>query len=145
VLPLALVLAACGGSGRLSKSAYEQHLRVAGAHAKQASSGIKRIGVTRQAFAKQLVGARREMQAAAKELEGFEPPRDAEADNETIAATLRYLAAEIAKLQTAARSGNQAVAAAVGAEIAHSKQITAGANAAKDLQRKGYDVGVFGQ
>jgi hypothetical protein len=147
LLALALILlpAACGGGGRLSKQGYEQQLKAAGKQTQAASSIVGNPSSSRTAFAKQLVTARRQMQAAADRLDGIKPPKDAEADTKAIVATLQFLADEIDKLQQAAARNDKAAAATVTADIQGSKEIAAGERAAADLKRKGYDVGVFGR
>jgi hypothetical protein len=138
LLLLVLPLAACGGSSRLSKHAYELQLQAAGRKAQHASESA--AGSTARA---KLKAAHDEMEASADSLAGVKPPADAEADNAKIVAGLRYLADEIGKLQTAATPHDTTAAARVSSDIIKSKVIAGGARAAKDLQRKGYSVGIF--
>jgi type II secretory pathway pseudopilin PulG len=145
LLLLVVPLAACGGSGRLSKQAYEQQLQAVGRQAQRASDSVNNAGSTRAAVAKHLLGAHEAMQSATDTLQGMKPPADADADTKTIVVALQYLSDEIAKLQKAYAKNDQAAATNVSTEIQRSKQIAAGVKAAADLKKKGYAVGVLGQ
>lgn len=143
LLLLVVPLAGCGGSGRLSKHAYEQQLQAAGTQVQAASRIVANPGGSRSSYAKQLTGAQEQMRAAADRLGRIRPPQDAAADTRTIAAALRFLADEIGALRQAAARNETAAAAAVTGDIERSKALRAGERAAADLKRKGYAVGAL--
>src|SRR5438128_1429024 len=87
----ALLLAACGGSNRLSKSDYEQHLQTDGAAVAKtirvltgAASGGSLSGIVAKIDAAEVA-----VKKAADDLESVKPPSDAEDDNTKIVTGLR--------------------------------------------------------
>ena len=108
-----------GGSGRLSKQAYEQKVQAIGAKiAKEAA----RPSSARSAAS--------EVTDAAAELAALKPPRDAVVDNQKLAAGLRVAAS----FYSDSRGASKAL---------RSPALIAAAAAVGDLERKGYKLGVF--
>lgn len=141
----ALLLAACGGSSRLSKSQYEQHLQDDG---KAVSNTIKTLtgaqtSIDLAAIVKKVDSASAAVKQAADDLDSVKPPADAEADNATLVTGLRAIESGLAKLKKALAT-NPIQAAAIGRDLQQAPAVKAAEKAAQDLKKKGYKVGVLG-
>ena len=141
----ALLLAGCGGSSRLSKSQYEQHLRDDG---KAVSNTIKTLtgaqtSIDLGAIVKKVDAASAAVKQAADDLDSVKPPADAEADNADLVTGLRAIESGLAKLKKALAT-NPIQAAAIGRELQQAPAVKAAEKAAQDLKKKGYKVGVLG-
>jgi hypothetical protein len=141
----ALVLAACGGSSRLSKSDYEQHLQNDG---KAVANTIKTLTGAESstdlgAIVKKVDAAQAAVKQAADDLDSIKPPSDAEADNSAIVTGLRAIDSGLTKLKKALAT-NPLQAAAIGRNLQQAPQVKAAEKAAADLKKKGYQVGVLG-
>jgi len=143
---LAVVLVAgCGGSSRLSKTEFETHLKRDALLASRATTVASTAnGETSAVYAQRIAHGQSEMHKAAIDLASIAPPKDAEADTKTLITALRFLDVQLGKLSDAAAKGNSAAARAVSDAVGKSKELAAVDAAVKDLQRKGYDVGLFG-
>ncbi|HEY3542121.1 MAG TPA: hypothetical protein VGK79_06230 [Gaiellaceae bacterium] len=140
-----LLVAGCGGSGRMSRKDFEQHLkRDAVLASRAAANAATAAGNSMQVYARRVARAQEEMHQAAEDLDSLQPPKDAAADVDRIVVGLRFLDKELGKLHHAAATSNEAEAKAVSAAVDASPELRAVNGAIKDLQRKGYDVGVFG-
>lgn len=141
VLALAcLVLAGCGGSGRLSKSAYQQRVQADGKVVEQTVVSLtKQPPKTITALAARLDAAEAAVKKAADDLAAAKPPSDAVADNAAIVAGLRAIQAGLEKVKA-----NPTAAGIIVAEIASSPRLKAAEKAIADLKRKGYDIGAIG-
>jgi hypothetical protein len=140
-----LLLAACGGSSRLSKSQYEQHLQNDG---KAVSNTIKTLSGAQTsldlgAIVKKVDSASAAVKQAADDLDALKPPADAEADNTALVTGLRAIESGLAKLKKAL-STNPIQAAAIGRALQQAPEVKAAEKAAADLKEKGYKVGVLG-
>jgi lysozyme family protein len=141
----ALLLAACGGSSRLSKSQYEQHLQNDG---KAVATTIRVLTGAQSStdlagVVKKIDAAATAVKTAADDLDSLKPPSDAEADNGAIVTGLRAIETGLAKLKTAL-SSNPIAAAAIGRSLQQAPAVKAAEKAAADLKSKGYKVGVLG-
>jgi hypothetical protein len=141
----ALLLAACGGSGRLSKSQYEQHLQDDG---KAVSNTIKTLtgaqtSIDLAAIVKKVDSASAAVKQAADDLDAIKPPSDAEADNADLVTGLRAIESGLAKLKKALAT-NPIQAAAIGRDLQQAPAVKAAEKAAADLKKKGYKVGILG-
>ena len=144
-LAAALVAGCGGGSSRLSKQQFETHLKRDALLASRATAVASTAnGQTSAVYAKRIAHAQAEMHTAAADLDSIAPPKDAEADTTTLVVALRFLDGQLGKLGRAAATGNAAAARAVSDAVGRSKELHAVDGAVKDLQRKGYDVGLFG-
>jgi hypothetical protein len=142
----AALLAGCGGgSSRLSKADYEQKVQADGKSVQKAFSKVSISGFGVSGLAKQIPAARRALETAIDDLDKAKPPKDAEADNHTIVVALRTIDAQLVKLEAAAKKGDIAGLQSAGAAIQSSPEVKAAQRAAKDLKRKGYEIGVLGQ
>jgi hypothetical protein len=140
-----LLLAACGGSGRLSKSAYEQKLQTDGTAVQKSVTAL--TGTTPKTLAElatRVDTAEAAVKKAADDLGSTKPPSDAEADNAKIVTALRTIQAGLERLKKAATTGDPAAAQKVAGEIESSPQLKAAEQATADLKAKGYKVGVLG-
>jgi hypothetical protein len=145
-LLVALVfLAGCGGgSSRLSKKDYEQHLHHdATLIAKAATNASTADFNSPEQYARRVALAQHDMTSAAKDLDTIKPPADAEQDTKSIVAGVRYLAKALARLHHAATTSSFADAQKVSSDIAASPEVKGVATAINDLKKKGYDVGAF--
>ena len=140
-----LLVAGCGGSGRMSKNDFEQHLKRDAVLASRATvNASTTAGDSMQQYARRVARAQQEMHQAAEDLDSVQPPKDAEVDVDKIVRGLRFLDKQLGKLQHAAATSNGQQAKAVSAAVEASPELRAVNGAIRDLQRKGYDVGVFG-
>jgi hypothetical protein len=140
-----VVLAGCGGSKSLSKSAYEQKLQGDGKAVQQSVTALtKTTPSTLAELAKRVDVAEASVKTAADDLDSIKPPSDAVADNAAIVSALRAIQAGLERLKKAAASGDPAAAQKIAGQLASSPQLKAAEKAATDLKKKGYKVGVIG-
>jgi hypothetical protein len=145
VAALVLVVAACGGSGRMSKEDFETHLKNDAMLASRAAANASTAaGNTSRQYAARVARAQKEMHSAAADLDAITPPKDAEADVDKLVRGLGFLDKQLKTLRHAAATGNSVEARKVSDAVSSSPEVHAIDGAIKDLQRKGYDVGVFG-
>jgi hypothetical protein len=140
----AIVLAGCGGSGTLSKSAYEKKLKADSQELRTAFGKIEGNPSSLAALAKQVDSAKATTKKVADDLDSAKPPKDAAADNDKIVAALRALDAPLGKLKEAAAKGSATLAAQAARAISNAPELKDATAAAQDLKRKGYDVGGLG-
>ena len=146
-LVLAVVLlAACGGSGRMSKTAYQQ------------TTADRRQGVAAGRGRAHRLDERHVARAARDESgrgrgvgeEGrrrprpVKAPKDAEADNTAIVAALRAIQTGLENVKKTAASGDAGAVQKAAASIETLPQLKAAEKAVGDLKAKGYKVGVLG-
>lgn len=145
LLGAVVLLAGCGGgSSRLSKQDYEQHLHQDATLIAKAATNASTADFNSPAqYERRVALAQHDMTVAAKDLDTIKPPADAEQDTKTIVAGVRYLAKALARLHHAAATKSMAEAQKVSADIAASPEVKGVSTAIADLKRKGYDVGVF--
>ena len=143
---LVVVLAGCGGGGRLSKSDYEQKLQAEGRTLKSAFQGIdvSNTGNLRDIGAK-IGQLQAQLESAAREIDDLKPPKDAEVDNAKIAKALHKFADEFGKMKKAAQSGDPTQMQQIEREITNAPEVKEAVAATRDLQKKGYKVGSLGQ
>lgn len=140
ILLLGVLLAACGGSSRLSKSAYEQKLQTDGkAVQKSVTALTKTTPASLADFAKKIDVAETAVKNAADDLDSIKPPSDAVADNAAVVAALRRIQKGLEQVKS-----NPAGAQAIVGAIEQSPQLKAAEKATADLKKKGYKVGVIG-
>ncbi len=147
VAAVAALGAGCGGSGRLSKADYEQKVQADGKAVQKAFAKVSVAGSANSlsALAKQIPPAEQVLKTVADDLDKAKPPKDAEADNDTVVKALRTIDAQLVRMEAAAKKGDIVALQAAGAAIQNSPEIKAAARAAKDLKKKGYKIGVLGQ
>jgi hypothetical protein len=145
LLAAVVLVAGCGGgSSRLSKKEYEQHLhRDATLIAKAATNASTADFNSPDQYARRVALAQKDMARAATDLDTIKPPADADQDTKTIVAGVRYLAKALARLHHAATTSSFAEAQKVSSDIAASPEVKGVSTAIKDLKGKGYDVGAF--
>ena len=133
-----ILLAGCGGSSRLSKSAYEHHLQVDGS---DIHKGI--TALTKSTSIQQLVtgvdAAEASVKTAADDLAALKPPSDAVDDNAAIVTGLRSTQSALEQVKA-----NPTGARTIIARLQASKSYKDALNATADLKKKGYKVGVIG-
>jgi hypothetical protein len=144
VVVLAALAAGCGGSSRLSKTQYEQRIQKDGKAVQQAVASISGNPASLKQLALQVAAAEKAAKKAADDLDGAKPPAEIDADNTTIVAALRTIDAQLLKLEQAAKDGDGAAAQAAASAIQNAPEIKAAQTAAKDMRKKGYDIGVIG-
>ncbi len=144
LLPLALVLAACGGSSALSKHAYEQRIQADGKSVQVAINAVSKNTTSLATLAKQVDTAEAAVKKAADDLDSLTPPKDAAADNDAIVTGLRTIAGALDSLKKAAKKGDAAGARAAAASVSNARAVTLAQKAANDLKKKGYSIGVIG-
>jgi hypothetical protein len=140
----ALVVAGCGGSSRMSKTAYDQKLQADGKAVEAAVTKISGNPSSLAQLAKEVDAAETAVTNAADDLDKAKPPSDADTDNTKIVAALRAIATQLEKLKKAAATGNPSAAQAAATAIRNSPEVKAAQAAIADLKKKGYKVGAIG-
>lgn len=134
------VLAGCGGTSRLSKTAYEQKLQTDG---KAVQSQLAALNKTPPKTLAQLAARVDAIEAVVKkmadDLSSIRPPSDAESDNTAIVAGLHRIESGAEGVKA-----NPSAAQAIVAKIEKSPELQAANKAVSDLKSKGYKVGVIG-
>lgn len=139
VLLAALALGGCAGDdGRLTKAEYGDRVRSVYAEVQAAFAATN---VPQDELADRVEDAQAELRQAAGELEGVEPPEEAEAANAQIAAGFRLYADELERLRNAAERGDRATIDDFNARVADRESVKQIAEAAEALKFKGYDLG----
>jgi outer membrane murein-binding lipoprotein Lpp len=144
VAALATLAAGCGGSSHMSKADYEAKIQADGKAVQDAVAKISASFSSIKSVAKEVVAAEAAAKKAADDLDATNPPADVAADNDTLVIALRAIDVELQKLAKAAKAGDQVAAQQAVAAIQSSPEIKAGQAAVKDMQKKGYKVGVLG-
>jgi polyphosphate kinase len=141
---LALVAGCGGGSSRLTKAEFEQHI--------QKDGNVLQKAITKLSAAKSLTqlatevgAAETAVKAAADDLDSVNPPADAETPTKTIVKALRSIDAQLKLLEQAAKDKDLLAVQKTAQTIQKSPEIAAAQVAAKELQKKGYKIGVIGQ
>jgi hypothetical protein len=143
VVLAALLVAGCGGGGRLSKAEYQQKIQAEGKTAQQALTKLSKV-TSLSALAQQVGAVEKAVERVADDLDGLKPPQDVEDDNATIVTALRTIDGLLKELRKAATSGDLGAAAKAGTAVQNTPEVKAAEQAIKDLKAKGYDVGIFG-
>jgi hypothetical protein len=133
-----IVLAGCGGDGRVSKAEYEETVRSAYGEVQQA---FQETNVAIEDLAPRVEAAQAQLREAASTLEGVEPPTEVEAENTQIVAGMRAYAEDLDRLRNAAERGDQRTIDDINARIAQSESVEQIAAAAEAMKFKGYDLG----
>jgi len=140
IVAAGILLAGCGGSGRLSKSAYEQKLQADGKPVQASVTALTKTTPASLAdLTKKIDAAETAVRNAADDLDSLKPPSDASADNDAIVAALRRTEKGLEQVKANPTSALTIVAATEG-----SPQLKAAEKAIADLKEKGYKVGVIG-
>jgi hypothetical protein len=138
---LAIAVAGCGGSERLSKTEYQQKLKGAGVELANASKPLAQATTGAQ-FASGVEQVQDGMRKVADDLDGLNPPEEVDAANDRLVDALRGVADEFDKVKEAAAKG-AADARAAGARLARSQASEDASQAILEIQRRGYDVGLL--
>lgn len=134
------VLAGCGGTSRLSKTAYEQKLQTDGkAVQSQLAALSKSPPKTLAQLATRVDTIETVVKKMADDLSSIKPPSDAEADNTAIVAGLKRIESGAEEVKA-----NPTAAQAIVAKIEKAPELEAANKAVADLKSKGYQVGVIG-
>jgi hypothetical protein len=139
ILATALVLAGCGGDGRLSKAEYEETVRSAYGDVQQAFRETN-VAVT-EGLAVRVEAAQEQLRDAAAKLEDVEPPEDVAAENRQIVEGMRAYAEDLDRLRNAAERGDTRTIEDFNARIAQNESVEQIASAAEAMKFKGYDLG----
>jgi len=131
-----VLLAGCGGSGRMSKSAYEQKLQSDVVSAQASVTALAKTTPTSLAdLAKRIDAAETTVRNAADNLDSLKPPSDASADNDAIVAALRRIEKGLEQVKSDPTGAQSIVAAIEG-----SPDVKAAEKAIADLKKKGYKI-----
>ena len=140
VLFAALALVGCSGDdGTLTQAEYEEKVRSVYAEVQEAFAQTNVSDPSE--LAPRVEAAQEQLRDAAGELEGVEPPSDAEAANTQIAAGFRLYADELDRLRNAAVRGDQRTIDDFNARIGERESVLQIAEAAESLKFSGYDLG----
>jgi len=136
----AVLLAGCGGSGRMSKPTYGQELRSEGKFVQKAVTNLTKATPSNlRDFATLIDDTEVVMKKAADDLSSIKPPADAVADNAAIVTAFRRIQSGLEQVKA-----NPTAAQKILTAIEKSPQIKAADKATADLKQKGYKVGVIG-
>jgi hypothetical protein len=146
LVALAVLVAACGGSSRLSKAQYQEKIQRDGNAVRTVITAITKSGTSTSFnnFATKVDDAEAAVKKAADDLAAAKPPKDVEADNATVVTALRTIQTGLEKLKKAAGAGGSAAVAAAAAALESSPQLKAAEKALGDMKAKGYKVGFLG-
>ena len=133
-----LLLAGCGGEGRLSKQEYAQKVRAVYGDVQQA---FQATNVPQEELAARVEAAQEQLRESADELEDVEPPEEVERENEELVEGMRRYADDLDRLRNAAESGDQRTIDDFNARIAQNEAVEQMAEAAEEMKFKGYDLG----
>ena len=141
LLIVAVVLVAgCGGSGRISKASYEQKVQTDGKAVQTSLTSLSKSPPTSLAqLTKRIDTIETVVKKMADDLSSLKPPSEAEADNTAIVAGLRRIQSGAEQVKSKPTSAQTIVTA-----IQASPQLKAADKAIADLKSKGYKVGVIG-
>lgn len=141
---LVLVAGCGGGSSRLTKAEFEQHIQKDGTALQTA---VAKLGAAKslKELATQVGVAETAVKGAADDLESVKPPADAEAPTAVIVKALRSIDAQLTQLGQAAKDNDLLGVQKIAKAIQTSPDIKAAQKAANELKQKGYKVGVIGQ
>jgi hypothetical protein len=141
---LALVAGCGGGSSRLTKAEFEQHIQTDGQALQKA---VAKLGAAKSLteLATQVGAAETAVKAAADDLESVKPPADAETPTKTIVKALRSIDAQLKQLEQAAKDKDLIGVQKIATTIQSSPDIKAAQKASNELKQKGYKIGVIGQ
>jgi hypothetical protein len=135
-----VLLAGCGGSGRLSKSAYEQRIQADGNTVQKSVTALTKTAPTSLTqFAQHVDAAEAAVKKAADDLASLKPPSDAVTDNAAIVTALRSIQSALERVKA-----NPTGAEAIVTELEKSPELKAAEKATADLKQKGYKVGAIG-
>jgi soluble cytochrome b562 len=136
---ISLLLAGCGGDGRLSKAEYEETVRSAYGAVQQA---FRETNVdSANELAARVEAAQDQLREAASKLEDVEPPKEVEAENREIAEGMRAYAEDLDRLRNAAERGDVRTIEDINARITQNESVGQIAEAAEEMKFKGYDLG----
>jgi ABC-type Fe3+-citrate transport system substrate-binding protein len=143
---VAVVAAGCGSSSstEMSKADYEAKIQANGKAVQDAVAAISAGFTNIKSVAKQVAAAEVAAKKAVDDLDATNPPKDVAADNDALVVALRAIDAQLKKLSQAAKAGDAMAAVAAASALQSSPEIRAGQAAIKDMQKKGYAVGVLG-
>ena len=141
---LAILVAGCGGSSRLTKAQYEKRVQADGKALTKATSSLGASTTSLAALKTAVTSAHAGLEAAANDLESLKPPKEAEADNKAFVAAIRDIEAQFTALAKAADKGDMNAVIATVQKLSASKAIKAAQVAAADLSKKGYKLGALG-
>jgi len=141
-----LALAACGGSGRMSKADYQARLQADGKTVQTTVTALTKTGsvTSLSAFATKVDSAEASVKKAADDLASLKPPKDVETDNRQIVTALRTIQSGLEKLKATAASGGTAAVIAAAGRLENAPQLKTAEKAIADLKSKGYRVGFLG-
>jgi len=140
IVVAAVVLAGCGGSSRMSKSAYQQKLQSDGKAVQSSVTALTKAPPSSIAdFTKEIDKAETAVKNAADDLDAIKPPSEADADNTAIVAALRRIQKGLEQVKA-----NPTAASSIVGQIESSPELKAAEKATADLKKKGYKVGVIG-
>jgi hypothetical protein len=132
----------CGGSSRLSKSAYEKKVRADGRDIKSAFQVLSSNKLSSlDQMAHQIGKGQDELRKAADDLNGVKPPKDVESDNKKLVKGLRGLADDLEGLKKGAAEGNPKKVQQAAAKLQSSSALKEAQAATSDMKKKGYKIG----
>jgi hypothetical protein len=133
-----ILLAGCGGSSRMSKSAYQQKLQSEGKRVQASVTALTKTSSLAD-FATKIDAAEKVVKQAGDDLNGLKPPSDAVTDNAALVAAFRRIQAGLEQVKA-----NPTNAQSIVKQIESSPELKAAEKATADLKTKGYKVGVIG-
>jgi hypothetical protein len=128
-----------GGNDRLSKPQYERKVQTVYAGVQQA---FRETNVKAPAeLAVRVEAAQQQLRVAAEELDGIEPPKTVEAENQEIVDGMRAYADDLDALRVAAGRGDQGAIENFTAKIGANQAVQKIAAAARAMELEGYELG----
>jgi hypothetical protein len=136
----AILLAGCGSKPKpVTRAQYEQKLQRLGANLVRSGSEVgQRLDIA--SFNEDVATLQDNLKSASKELNGVQPPVDAQGPNERLADAFHDLADALEPVKDARRKSLPEAAKAFSVAN-HGPAARQGRAAVRQLQRRGYDVG----
>jgi hypothetical protein len=141
---LALVLSGCGGGDRLSKSQYQRHLTSDTQEIRKAFLPLSTPPSSMGELAGKLKVGESQLNDAANDLEGLNPPKEIEKDNKTLAKGLHKFAEELDSFRKAAEKEDPQLLRKTFADLQRSHALVDVRNATTDMKKKGYKLSGLG-
>ena len=132
------LLAGCGGTARLTKTQYEQKVRLVYEDVRQA---FRETNVSAARLPGRVEAAQQALRHAARELDETKPPEKVVEANHELAEAMRGYAEELDKLRQAAEAHDAKAVGEFNARLPQDEAVERIAEAAEEIRQKGYDLG----
>ena len=135
---IALVVAGCGGGGRLSKATYGHRLQQDVKELSTVLATLNQPAKSLPVLASELKAAQSKLRSTAKDLDSVKPPKEVAHDNALLVAGLKSLADDFEPLRQAAEKNDPSLVRKEEGLLRGSTALIQARQATDDLRKKGY-------